>query len=368
MEIRKIGNVVRFKEQDPDSGIVNDLQEIVEAIPEHLQDEFIELFLAALLETEGDFENSVLTAIEILSIDNEEVFFDEIQVSSYTKSDGTEVKAHKRNIEGKTEAEEKPAKKKNIFKKINEKTLGVMTKSLEKEGYSQKQAKAIIGVSTAIGMPIPAPGASVATAALGFIAAKAGKKAINKVKQFKKSKSQTEIEKGEKSVAKPEGEHEKPPKVKGKLAQRLINRIFGIFNIVADQDKYDKTAKAIEQAQKEKKEFRPETRKELEMNRKKGKFNPEPVQAFNEKTGRFEDIYFDDRKHTPIVSEKQRRFFGAVVSGKAKKKTPGLSKKVAKKHLEESKGKKLPEAVKMSELRTIHFDDQYIYFEGSVGG
>ena len=46
------------------------------------------------------------------------------------------------------------------------------------------------------------------------------------------------------------------------------------------------------------------------------------------------------RKHTEITSEKQRRFFGAVVSGKAK--APGLSKKEARSHLKESKGKDLP--------------------------
>jgi hypothetical protein len=48
------------------------------------------------------------------------------------------------------------------------------------------------------------------------------------------------------------------------------------------------------------------------------------------------------RKHTPIVSEKQRRLFGAVAGGKATKAT-GLSQTEAKKHLKEVKGRKLPE-------------------------
>lgn len=47
------------------------------------------------------------------------------------------------------------------------------------------------------------------------------------------------------------------------------------------------------------------------------------------------------RKHTPIVSEAQRKLFGAVASGKATK-AGGLSKVEAKRHLKESKGKKLP--------------------------
>ena len=51
------------------------------------------------------------------------------------------------------------------------------------------------------------------------------------------------------------------------------------------------------------------------------------------------------KKHTPIVSKKQKRLFGAVAGGKATKAT-GLSVKEAKKHLRETKGKKLPEKVK----------------------
>lgn len=47
------------------------------------------------------------------------------------------------------------------------------------------------------------------------------------------------------------------------------------------------------------------------------------------------------RKHTPIVSEKQRRLFGAVVSGTARKATT-LTKGEARRHLKEVKGKKLP--------------------------
>lgn len=48
-----------------------------------------------------------------------------------------------------------------------------------------------------------------------------------------------------------------------------------------------------------------------------------------------------NRKHTPIVSEKQRKLFGAVASGK-KTKASGLSKLEAVRHLRESEGKKLP--------------------------
>ena len=47
------------------------------------------------------------------------------------------------------------------------------------------------------------------------------------------------------------------------------------------------------------------------------------------------------KKHTPIVSEQQRKLFGAVVSGKATM-APGLSKAEALRHLKESKGKDLP--------------------------
>lgn len=47
------------------------------------------------------------------------------------------------------------------------------------------------------------------------------------------------------------------------------------------------------------------------------------------------------RKHTPIVSRRQQRLFGAVAGGK-KTKATGLSKAEAKRHLRESKGKKLP--------------------------
>ncbi len=48
------------------------------------------------------------------------------------------------------------------------------------------------------------------------------------------------------------------------------------------------------------------------------------------------------RTHTPIVSEKQKRLFGAVAGGK-KTKAAGLSQAEAKEHLKESAGKKLPE-------------------------
>lgn len=48
------------------------------------------------------------------------------------------------------------------------------------------------------------------------------------------------------------------------------------------------------------------------------------------------------RKHTPIVSQAQRRLFGAALSGKSYA-APGLSKQEAYRHLKEVKGRKLPE-------------------------
>lgn len=50
------------------------------------------------------------------------------------------------------------------------------------------------------------------------------------------------------------------------------------------------------------------------------------------------------KKHTPIVSRQQQKLFGAVAGGKATKAT-GLKKLVAKRHLRESRGKKLPKRV-----------------------
>jgi len=45
------------------------------------------------------------------------------------------------------------------------------------------------------------------------------------------------------------------------------------------------------------------------------------------------------KKHTPIVSEAQRRFFYAAKEGKVS--APGLSKAEINRHLREAKGKKL---------------------------
>ena len=53
------------------------------------------------------------------------------------------------------------------------------------------------------------------------------------------------------------------------------------------------------------------------------------------------------KKHTPIVSEAQRRLFGAVASGQ-KTKATSLSKAEAKRHLKEVKGKELPARAKKS--------------------
>ena len=56
------------------------------------------------------------------------------------------------------------------------------------------------------------------------------------------------------------------------------------------------------------------------------------------------------RKHTPIVSKKQRGLFGAVAGGK-KTKATGLSVAEAKKHMKEVAGKKLPLRAKKKVLK-----------------
>ena len=54
------------------------------------------------------------------------------------------------------------------------------------------------------------------------------------------------------------------------------------------------------------------------------------------------------RKHTPIVSEKQRGFFGAELARKraGKRTKTDMPEAELIRHLEESKGKKLPKKVK----------------------
>jgi hypothetical protein len=54
------------------------------------------------------------------------------------------------------------------------------------------------------------------------------------------------------------------------------------------------------------------------------------------------------KKHTPIVSKKQRGLFGAELARKkaGKKGKTKMSKAVLKRHLKESKGKKLPKKAK----------------------
>ncbi|MEX2738585.1 MAG: hypothetical protein Q6356_005895 [Candidatus Wukongarchaeota archaeon] len=56
------------------------------------------------------------------------------------------------------------------------------------------------------------------------------------------------------------------------------------------------------------------------------------------------------RKHTPIVSEAQQGFFGAEYARKkaGKKGKTGMSKAELRRHLKESKGKKLPKRSKRS--------------------
>lgn len=59
------------------------------------------------------------------------------------------------------------------------------------------------------------------------------------------------------------------------------------------------------------------------------------------------------RKHTPIVSEAQRGFFGAELARlRAGKNTrTGMSDVELSRHLKESKGKKLPAQVVMSAIK-----------------
>ena len=54
------------------------------------------------------------------------------------------------------------------------------------------------------------------------------------------------------------------------------------------------------------------------------------------------------KKHTPITSKKQRGFFGAELARKkkGKKGKTKMSKAELRRHLKESKGKKLPKRAK----------------------
>ncbi len=55
------------------------------------------------------------------------------------------------------------------------------------------------------------------------------------------------------------------------------------------------------------------------------------------------------RKHTPIVSKKQRGLFGAELARRRagkKGRMPGITKEELRTHLRESKGKKLPKKAK----------------------
>ena len=72
------------------------------------------------------------------------------------------------------------------------------------------------------------------------------------------------------------------------------------------------------------------------------------------------------RKHTPIVSEQQRKFFGAVASGKAK--APGLSKAEAGRHLAESKGKNLPKWHNSKAAEAQYYLNELMKTAGSVEG
>jgi len=60
------------------------------------------------------------------------------------------------------------------------------------------------------------------------------------------------------------------------------------------------------------------------------------------------------KKHTPIVSKKQRGLFGAELSRRKRGKTPrmkGITKEELREHLKESKGKKLPKRARRRKIR-----------------
>ena len=68
------------------------------------------------------------------------------------------------------------------------------------------------------------------------------------------------------------------------------------------------------------------------------------------------------RKHTPIVSEKQRGLFGAEYARrKADKKgrMPGITTEELRSHLKESKGKNLP--AKKKDYSGGHHDGEFSY-------
>lgn len=59
------------------------------------------------------------------------------------------------------------------------------------------------------------------------------------------------------------------------------------------------------------------------------------------------------KKHTPIVTEKQRGFFGAEYrrGKKGKSKKTGMSQAVLKRHLSEAAGKELPQARRLLRIK-----------------
>jgi len=65
-------------------------------------------------------------------------------------------------------------------------------------------------------------------------------------------------------------------------------------------------------------------------------------------TSKIDSFILKERKHTPIVSERQKRFFGAEIGrAKAGEKTrTGMSEETLAEHLHEAAGKKLPETAK----------------------
>lgn len=109
----------------------------------------------------------------------------------------------------------------------------------------------------------------VENAAIAQLYNKLGEKALVKSPQKIKSYAQKIIEKGEHAILDPEGETEKPPRVNSPMGQKIIDRLFKIFNIHDDQNKFNAVIDAIEAAEEKGEEFRPRARKAVEE-----KFNP----------------------------------------------------------------------------------------------
>jgi hypothetical protein len=350
-------------EEDVSDDDVDLMDSVLEKIPEQNRQEFQELFLAEVTEHKTDFYEAIQVALKIVAKDNQQAFFDEVEVEQYTKADGTQVEAHtrsgtpakeevvtdkkslrkefnytgrdaraadrlpqnrgieklglqefKQHLEGRSpddwfapeklspeqmhiyrqwQAEEHwekwkdvddpkkfppvdfslpkqaPVKKKkskiiDAVKKFPKKALKTMSKSLEKDGYTPSQAKVIMGVA----------------AGAGFIPPKISKKAINKVKALRKSKTQKTITRGEKGLAEPVGETDKPnkPWKEMNIFEKVWSKVWSRRN---ETELYARTRET--QLKQEKKKARlPQAEKAAGFLRKKarkGEYKPEQLSA-----------------------------------------------------------------------------------------